>query len=139
MKKLFLLFFLCFASTLSAFSQSVADAIVGTYVTEKGNAKVTISREGDKYIGVIAWTKTLGKLDSENPKASERSKKLVGKRILENFVYTEKDTWEKGSIYDPESGKTYSCKITRQRDGSLKVRGFIGISLIGRTTTWRRV
>lgn len=138
MKKFFSLLLLSFFS-LNLWAQAPADAVTGTYITEKGNAKVHITKEGSKYIGTIVWTKTPGKLDTENPTAAERTKKLVGKRILHNFVYTDKDTWEKGTIYDPESGKTYSCKITRKSNGILKVRGFIGISLIGRTTEWRPV
>ena len=46
--------------------------------------------------------------------------------------------WEDGDIYDPKSGKTYSCVIKMQKDGSLHVRGFIGISLLGRTTLWTK-
>jgi uncharacterized protein (DUF2147 family) len=42
-----------------------------------------------------------------------------------------------GSIYDTDNGKTYSCKMTLDND-TLKVRGFVGISLFGRTTVWKR-
>ena len=45
----------------------------------------------------------------------------------------------KGTIYDPKNGKTYDCKVTRDEKGNLNVRGFIGISLIGRTTYWLKV
>lgn len=50
------------------------------------------------------------------------------------------DTWKGGKILDPENGKTYKCKIKISEDNPdvLEVRGFIGISLIGRTQYWRR-
>ena len=42
-------------------------------------------------------------------------------------------------VIDPENGKTYSCKITLKNNGDLTVRGFIGVSLLGRNTTWKRL
>jgi len=49
------------------------------------------------------------------------------------------DTWEGGEILDPENGSVYRCKLHPVSDGSkLEVRGFIGISLLGRTQTWMR-
>ena len=69
---------------------------------------------------------------------AEAEKKLVGKVILRDLQHDEGADYKGGKIYDPESGKTYSCKATRQADGNLKVRGFIGASLFGRTTLWTR-
>lgn len=122
--------------SLSTLLAQNANDIVGTYLTEKQNAKVRIYKQGDKYFGSLSWSVTEGKLDEKNPDKAERSKPLVGKVILKNFTYSGDSVWEDGTIYDPESGKTYSCKITRQTDGKLKVRGFIGFSLIGRNSMW---
>ena len=49
------------------------------------------------------------------------------------------EQWAGGKIMDPENGKSYKCKMKVTEDGTLKVRGFIGIFLIGRTQTWYRV
>jgi len=46
--------------------------------------------------------------------------------------------WSGGTIYDPNNGKTYSCKLKLTGPDTLKVRGYIGISLIGRSETWKR-
>ncbi len=116
-----------------------ASRIVGTYLTEKENAKVRITQHGDRFTGTIVWSVTPGATDKNNPEASERTKPIVGKVILRDFVYDGDDVWDSGKIYDPESGKTYSCKITRLKDGRLKVRGFIGVSLIGRTSHWKPI
>ena len=59
--------------------------------------------------------------------------------MLKDFVFDGSDMWHKGTIYDPKNGKTYDCKITRDEKGNLNVRGFIGISLIGRTGYWLKV
>jgi len=40
---------------------------------------------------------------------------------------------------DPENGKDYKCRITIADDGTLKVRGYIGLPALGRTQTWHPV
>ena len=57
--------------------------------------------------------------------------------IMEGFSYNGK-IWSGGTVYDPENGKTYKCKLTLRKDGRLEVRGYIGFSLIGRTEIWTR-
>jgi len=47
--------------------------------------------------------------------------------------------WENGEILDPKSGKIYSCKIELDGKDKLKVRGFMGVSILGRTQTWYKV
>jgi uncharacterized protein (DUF2147 family) len=59
--------------------------------------------------------------------------------IMNDFIFDGKATWKEGTIYDPKNGKTYDCKITREANGNLNVRGFIGISLLGRTETFVRL
>lgn len=123
---------------LDAHAQQPADAILGTYMTEGGKAKVVVTKQGSSYLGTLIWTRRGDVLDSKNPNAAEAQKKLVGKVILHGLQHEEGADYKGGKIYDPESGKTYSCKATRQSDGNLKVRGFIGASLFGRTTLWTR-
>jgi uncharacterized protein (DUF2147 family) len=56
---------------------------------------------------------------------------------LKGFEKDGSNEYDDGTIYDPKNGKTYSCKMTL--DGStLDVRGFIGVSMIGRSTKWYR-
>ena len=76
-------------------------------------------------------------MDSKNPDESLKARKLMGLQILSGFRYAGDETWEAGKIYDPKNGKTYSCKM-RLEGENLKIRGFIGISLLGRTTVWSR-
>ncbi|RZL30018.1 MAG: DUF2147 domain-containing protein, partial [Pedobacter sp.] len=47
--------------------------------------------------------------------------------------------WIDGTIYDPKTGKTYSCNLTLKDNNTLNVRGYIGISIIGRSETFKRV
>ncbi len=78
------------------------------------------------------------KLDRENPRPELRNRPLVGLEILNGLNYAGKNLWEDGHVYDPENGKTYKCKMTLAATNRLEMRGFIGFSLLGRTTVWTR-
>lgn len=147
-----LLFLLMGVLSLSFFqsnAQSIkADDIVGVWLNEDKDAHVEIYNQGGKYFGKIIWllhpnedNATTPNLDDKNLDASLRSRPVMGLQLLTDFVFDGDDEWEDGKIYDPKSGKTYSCYIEFDDDnkGELKVRGFIGVSLIGKTTYWTRV
>ena len=70
-------------------------------------------------------------------KDDRKNKPLVGMEIIRGL---KKDGAEftGGSITDPKNGKSYKCTITRDGD-KLNVRGYMGISIIGRTQTWQKV
>jgi uncharacterized protein (DUF2147 family) len=57
---------------------------------------------------------------------------------MTGFKPAEAGVWEDGTLYDPETGKTYSGTITLQPDGMLRLRGYIGTPLLGRNTIWTR-
>lgn len=136
MKKITSIILLFISITL--FSQN-GDVIIGTYMTENNEGMVEITKKDSKYYGKLIWTKKIAPLDINNPDEKQRADKLTGKEILKDFDFNGKDLWHNGTIYDPKNGKTYSCKITRNEKGNLYVRGFIGFSLLGRTTFWVKV
>lgn len=136
MRKIFIT--LTLICSISLFSQN-GDIIIGTYMTENNEGMVEITKKDSKYYGKLIWTKKIAPLDINNPDEKQRTDKLTGKEILKDFDFDGKDQWHNGTIYDPKNGKTYSCKITRSEKGNLYVRGFIGISLLGRTTFWVKV
>jgi uncharacterized protein (DUF2147 family) len=71
-------------------------------------------------------------------KDERKDKPIIGMTILWGLK-KDGESWGGGEILDPKNGKIYSCKMTLSEDGkSLNVRGFIGISLIGRSQTWLR-
>ncbi len=63
---------------------------------------------------------------------------LLGMVILRNF-HPDGDDWVGGMVLDPESGSDYKGKVWAVGMDSLHLRGFIGISLLGRTETWTRI
>jgi uncharacterized protein (DUF2147 family) len=120
------------------------DKIEGLWYNEEKSAKIEIYRAVDnKFWGKIVWLKEPNKdgkpkVDDKNPKEKYRSRPIINLPILSHFVKKSNTTYDNGEIYDPKNGKTYSCTITYRNDKELGIRGYIGISLIGRTTTWTR-
>lgn len=142
MKKItFCLLLIVFGLKLSAQNK---DAIVGKWLTPKHDARIEIYKKGEAYFGKLAWVKEANdasgkpKLDVKNPDQTLRSRPLLNLEFLKNFVYKGGDSWENGEIYDPQSGKTYSSKISMPGNDKLNLRGYIGVSLFGRTETWTR-
>lgn len=130
--------------SLTAFAQYKADDITGIWLTGgKEPAKIKIYRSGEKFHGSIIWLKNpieSGKerTDENNPNKSKRNNPIIGLVILSGFKFDGDDEWRGGDIYDPESGKTYSSYLYLKDKNTLKVRGYVGISLLGRTETWTR-
>ena len=110
-----LLFTLAFAKS----NPGLADKIMGVYWSPKKDAKIEIFKKGDRYFGKSIWTEIQRK-DLKNPNPSLRERDLLGTELFTNFIYKD-GTYEDGKIYDPESGKTYDCKMTFNGK-SLKVR-----------------
>jgi uncharacterized protein (DUF2147 family) len=78
------------------------------------------------------------KIDRENPDPKLRDRPIAGLEIMHSLKPSGANKWDGGKIYDPETGNTYSCKMTLVSSNHLHLRGYLGISLIGRTTTWTR-
>jgi uncharacterized protein (DUF2147 family) len=128
------------------FSQNVIgqspDAIKGEWYSGDKEAKIEIFEEGNKYHGKIVWLNEptengKPKVDKNNPEITKQNRPIEGLRLLRNFEY-DNGKWNEGTIYDPQSGKTYSCTIKMKNENTLEVRGYVGISLIGRTDVWTR-
>lgn len=142
MKKL-ALFLLVLCVGIFAYPQA-QDAIIGKWINPSGEGRIEIYKKGDKYFGKLYELKepndALGqpKKDDQNPDDNLKNRPLKGLEILTNFT-KKGNSYEGGQIYDPKSGKTYSCKMTLKGNDQLSIRGYIGISLLGRTETWKRI
>lgn len=78
------------------------------------------------------------KTDIRNPDPSKRERPIIGLVFMSGFTQKSDTHWENGTIYDPKTGKTYSCFMDLDGTEKIKMRGFLGISLIGRTEVWTR-
>jgi uncharacterized protein (DUF2147 family) len=131
---------------LSSFSTTNnPDIVVGFWRTGDGKAVVQIYKESEKYFGKIIWLAEpndpatgQAKVDKKNEDEKLRNRPLIGLVNLRNFEFIKNKLWENGKIYDPKSGEDYSCTIKMLDDNTLEVRGYVGISMFGRTDTWKR-
>ena len=146
-----LLLALMLISQIAAQAGGEADGIVGVWTTAEGKSQVQISRDKDHYAGKIISLKEpnwpasdeqgMGgkpKNDRHNPDAKLRSRPIVGLQLMAGFKYAEKNTWDSGQVYDPESGKTYKGKLYLTSTNQLELRGYVGVPLFGRTEVWHR-
>lgn len=134
-EKYFFLFF-CFSSI--AFSDS---SIIDVWWSPKKDSKIEIFERDQLLFGKIIWLSpdVPNTIDARNPDKNLQSRPILGVELLANFKLSGDKKWSDGKIYDPESGKTYSCKMELINEDELKVRGYIGISLFGRTEIFQRV
>ena len=115
-------------------AQTGADSILGTYWTETKEGKIEIFKKGNAYFGKILWRKDARK-DTENPDESLRNRSVIGIIFMKDFIY-KKGKWINGKIYSIENGGEYSGKIWLEDNGkTLKMRGYLGFSLLGKTAT----
>ena len=118
--------------------------IEGVWITQddetgKKKSEVLLYKNEGKLYGKILsllLEEDKGKL-CVNCKGENKNLAIEGMVIVEGLELNGK-TWEEGTILDPKSGKTYSCYITFENNNTLKVRGYIGFSLLGRTQKWIR-
>jgi len=137
MKYVFSLLLIVFFSVVNA------QTIEGTWETydDKTGTKlsvVEIYKTNNKYFGKITNLYE-DPIDSvcENCKGKNKNESIIGLVILENLI-KDKDEFNNGTILDPENGETYKCYIELENNNKLKLRGYIGFSLFGRTQYWLR-
>jgi len=113
--------------------------ILGNWLTESKDGIIQISQAaGGIYEGRIVGGNQPGRLDEKNPDATLRSKPLRGEIILRKLRYDGHGKWSGGTIYEPDTGRTYKCLVELAAPDSLKVHGYIGISLLGKSQIWTR-
>jgi uncharacterized protein (DUF2147 family) len=130
---------------LSVASQadSATVPIEGVWLSADGTGWIRIEMGPNGPIGIIEGSpdpeqRKKSDKDELNPDPELRDRLLLGLTIMDGFSFAGDGKWKSGRIYDPNSGKTYKCKLTLVDANTLELRGYIGISLLGRTETWTR-
>lgn len=127
------------------FSTGNAQEITGKWYsldsdTGKNESIIELYENEGKIYGRIAAllkAEDQGKLCSEC-KGKDQNIPLEGLTIV-NGLTKDGDEWNDGKILDPKNGKWYDCELSFDDENKLKIRGFIGFSLLGRTEYWLRV
>jgi len=141
-KSILVSFFLLLTST-QLLAQN-PDAVLGVWKNGEGTGMVQIYKKGDKHFGKVVWLKVPNdpdgkpRTDINNPEEGLRNRPLKGMENLRDFTFKGDNKWEEGRIYDPKTGNDYACEMKLVDENTLEVRGFIGVSLFGRTDVWKR-
>lgn len=132
------------------------DAIEGYWRTADGGAIVHITVDGGHFPARIVWLKQdhypaddaqgMGGqaiVDRHNPDPDKQDRPVVGLRLIKDLDYHVLDNgqarWEHGRVYNPDNGKWYHCYLRMADHDHLKLHGYIGLPILGHTTTWTRV
>lgn len=147
---LIFLYVVCFTSYI--FSQTVhADMILGKYKatgTKKDTYSIIEIRKDEfgKYCGFVVYadpsTDSKGNpiYDVNNPEPSKRKIRIDKIQVLSNFTFSSKhNEWSGGRVYNPEDGEYYKTIIKFDNSNTLKLRGYIGIPLFGKTVYWPKI
>lgn len=118
---------LCSLVLLTCTLSATAQEILGKWWNEEKTAQILVYKSGQYYHGKI--------IHHINPAKQH----LINTMVMKQFVTKDQKVYEEGTVYDPKSGKTYSGKITQTHKDKLEMRGFVGISLFGRSSFWTRV
>ena len=124
---------------------AVKGDILGSWKTDGGDSQLELFRCGEKICGKVAWLKVptyidgkdgpVGKtkVDRKNPNPALRNRPILGLQVMKGLTATGGARWGNGTCYDPETGKSYKCNMKLVSPSRLRMRGYIGISLIGRS------
>lgn len=135
--------------TSTAFAAG-SDSVLGLWKTDGGESQVELFKCGDGICGKVVWLKVpkyidsadgpVGKIkvDRKNPDSALRNRPIIGLRVMNGFVPKGGKRWSNGTCYNPVTGKSYKSKMYLASADKLELRGYIGISFIGRTSVLTR-
>ncbi len=131
------------------FGVAAGESVFGIWLTDGGLSKLEIAPCGDKACAHVVWLKNstymnstdgpvgTEKIDRHNPDPALRNRPILGIQVMDGLTL-EGDWWKNGYCYDPQSGSNYQCKMRLESANELKIRGFVGFSILGRSYTLTR-
>jgi uncharacterized protein (DUF2147 family) len=147
LKQVSFVLFIFAGIALNVYASQHSDDVLGVWLSMEKTSKIKIYKcgnDGTKYCGKIVWLKRdkeedgSPRVDKNNPDSKKRKRPLQDLVILKLFEYDSKNKeWNNGSIYDPYTGLTYKCYLKKSGQ-ILKIRGYFGVSAIGRTAEWTK-
>lgn len=129
---------------LGSAKTAIAKDLTGYWLTAQKGSIVEFYKTGDTYEGKVAWSKNAkdknGKplKDVNNPNKAKKNNAIVGTTMLSGLKYNAAtDTYEGGKIYQYQTGRSYNCKVTLNKEKNvMKIVG--GVGFISKTLTWTR-
>ncbi len=118
---------------------------LGLWTDHTGTGVVEIQPCGAKLCGSIVWleqpvdAKGSPVTDTNNPEAGKKKRPICGLQIIGNLVRQGDGSWDKGWIYDPNTGETFDLAISIKSAERLTVTGYLGLKMLGEKFAWSRV
>jgi uncharacterized protein (DUF2147 family) len=109
---------------------------IGDWLVKDGYAHIRIDICAGKLWGIVAWEKTPGGLDKENPDPAKKGRPTLGMPIIMGFAPTKPNKWE-GEIYNSENGKMYNANVSMADENTLDLEGCLWV--LCQTQKWTRV
>lgn len=132
-----------------------AQSVMGKWLTQSKTAEIQIAPCTDRARGPVCGTIVAlhnpkgpdgqvvapdAATDFRNADPALRSRKVLGMPLIYDFkAGSAANSFEEGTIYNGENGKTYKANISLQPDGTLRVRGYVGSPMFGESQTWTRI
>lgn len=136
MKKLLIILSLCIPTLAHA---EIPDPATGLWLTQNERSVIEVKPCDQGLCGNIYWIIDGGmQTDANNPYESKRDTPMCGLSILWGFEKEGVGEWQNGNIYKADDGDLYSADLEMRDNGTLKVRGYLGVSWIGKTQIWTR-
>lgn len=128
-----------------ALAERPADPAYGYWLTENRKAIVRIEPCGTDTCGRMVWVENAiddsGQLkrDVKNTDVAKRQRPICGLELVGGLMKADEGTWQDGWLYNPRDGATYSAEIRAVSQSELEVRGYLGVSMLGKSQVWTRV
>lgn len=129
---------------LPGLAAATDDPAFGLWLTENKRAIIEIGHCGEMACGKIVWMQEpltadgQPKTDTKNEDPALRSRPVCGLPLIGDFERSAPGAWDDGFIYSPQDGDTYTANLAAQPDGTLKLRGYIGLPILGKSQIWTR-
>ncbi len=128
---------------LTAQTSAPAHDPEGLWLTENKRSVIELKKQPDGTLGgKIAWIIDGGmQFDEKNPDASKHNTPMCGLTIVSGLQQGKNNPngWNNGKIYKADEGDMYDAKLTMESPDKLEVRGFMGVSMFGKSQDWTRV
>lgn len=122
-----------------------ADPAFGHWLVDSGKAIVRLGPCGESACAEVVWLESEfdeqgePRRDARNPDPALRDRTMCGLEIMWGLRREAPGDWRNGHVYNGRDGKTYGVRLSRQEDGTLKVRGYLGVPLLGKSQVWTPV
>lgn len=114
------------------------DEILGEWWTENNEGRIRITRDKEGfYRGTTTCCEKDGNIDVNNPKPELRKRSTLGIVLVWKLKFDDGE-YVDGYVYNPRDGKTYRMEMKVIDGETLKIRGYMGISLLGQSQVWKR-